>query len=95
MWGVNAAAPLNAANVGYGIGALLVNLLVRPFVTKNIPSINATDNQEINTMKNNSNIFIPYTIVAGLCVLIAIGFVFFYIRELKSQRQKLEVRQVR
>jgi fucose permease len=102
MWGVNAAAPLNTAHLGYGIGAVLVNLLVRPFLTKNIPSINAADNQvvnstltSINTIKENSNIFIPYTIVAVLCALIAGGHIFFYLRELKSQRQKLEVRQVR
>jgi fucose permease len=99
MWGGNAAAPLNTAHLGYGIGAVLVNLLVRPFLTKKVLTIsNPSDNStlsSVNTIKENSNIFIPYTITAVLCVLIAAGHTFFYIQELRTQKQKLDVRQVR
>jgi fucose permease len=103
MWGVNAAAPLNTAHLGYGIGAVFVNLLVRPFLTgqTNITSITVTVDSVVNSsstsdnvIKANSNIFVPYSITAALCILIAVGHIFFYIRALKSQREKLEVRQV-
>ena len=45
MWGANAAAPLNTAHLGYGIGAVLVNLLVRPFLTQKVGSASVTDNE--------------------------------------------------
>ncbi len=34
MWGENAAAPLNIVQLGYGIGAVFINLLVRPFFNR-------------------------------------------------------------
>ncbi|UJR16772.1 hypothetical protein I4U23_003672 [Adineta vaga] len=77
MWGTNAAAPLNIVQLGYGIGAIFVNLLIRPFV-------NST----------RTNIVIPYSITASLCILMAIGFVFFYIQALKNSKEKLVVQQV-
>ncbi|CAF4000005.1 unnamed protein product, partial [Rotaria sp. Silwood1] len=101
MWGMNAAAPLNTVHLGYGIGAVFVNLLVRPFLTQKVLSNTVTDSERINSTlssvnatKTNSNIVIPYTITAVLCVLIAAGHIFFYIRELRSQRQKLPVQQI-
>jgi fucose permease len=87
MWGMNAAAPLNTVQLGYGIGAVLVNLLVRPFLVQRVSSI--------NMIEKKPNIFIPYTITAVLCILTAVGHIFFYIRELKTQREKLDVRQVK
>ncbi len=93
MWGDNAAAPMNLVRLGYGLGAIFVNLLVRPFLTKNISPIASTlaSNTVIET---EANIFIPYSITAALCVLIAVPHLCFYIRALKSEREKLEVRQV-
>lgn len=32
MWGMNSAAPLNIVRLGYGIGAILMNLFVQPFL---------------------------------------------------------------
>lgn len=75
MWGANAAAPLNIVQLGYGLGAVIVNLLVRPFLTK-------------------GNLFIPYTITAVCCVLVAVGHLFFYIRGLKTHTETLEVHEV-
>jgi fucose permease len=102
MWGANAAAPLNTAHLGYGIGAVFVNLLVRPFLTEKVltASIIADqgDNSTLlsnNTIKTNSNIVVPYIITATLCVLIAAGHIYFYIRALRTERQKSEVREVR
>jgi len=102
MWGVNAAAPLNAVQSGYGIGAVLVNLLVRPFLIQKVLSTSTTDNEgihstasSVNTTWKNSNIVIPYSIAAVLCVLIAVGHTYFYVRKLRNQKQKLEIRQVR
>jgi fucose permease len=101
MWGVNAAAPLNSVHLGYGIGAVFVNLLVRPFITQKVLLTNVTNNEGINstlslinTTKVNSNIIIPYSITAILCFLIAIGHIFFYIPELRNRRQTLQVQKV-
>jgi hypothetical protein len=41
-----------------------------------------------------ANIFIPYTITAVLCVLIAVGHIFFYIRALKTRKEKVDVKEV-
>jgi fucose permease len=102
MWGANAAAPLNTAHLGYGIGAVFVNLLVRPFITQKVLSISTTDDQganstvlSVSTIKAKSNIVIPYSITAVLCVLIAAGHTFFYIQQLRKQKQRLEVLEVR
>ena len=79
MWGVNAAAPLNLVHLGYGLGAIFVNLLVRPFISQNVLPVNVT---------NNKIIIVPYSITAILCFLIAIGHIFFYIAELRNRRQQ-------
>jgi fucose permease len=101
MWGANAAAPLNSVHLGYELGAVFVNLLVRPFISKNVLPINVTNNTGINSTlsmidatKVNPNIIIPYSITAILCFLIAVGHIFFYVPELRNRRQKLQVQQV-
>ncbi|CAF3238275.1 unnamed protein product [Rotaria sp. Silwood2] len=101
MWDINAAAPLNLVHFGYPIGAVFVNLLVRPFITQKVLLTNVTNNEVINSTlslinatKVNSNIVIPYSITAILCFLIAIGHIFFYVPQLRNQRQKLQVQQV-
>jgi len=84
MWGGNAAAPLNSVHLGYGLGAVFVNLLVRPFISKNVSPVDGT---------NNQTIIIPYSITAILCFLIAVGHIFFYIAELRNRRQNLQTQQ--
>lgn len=91
MWAENAAAPLNTAHLGYGIGAVFVNLLVRSFISQNKSSIN---NKNETLVNEKSNIFIPYSITSILCFLIAVGHLFFYIKERKTQREKLEIQEV-
>lgn len=93
MWGANAAAPLNIVQLGYGLGAVVVNLLVRPFLPKSISSIDLTLASPIAT-ETKAGIFIPYTITAAVCTLIAVGHIFFYVRALKSGKEKLEAREV-
>lgn len=90
LWGEHVAAPLNTVRLGYGIGAILVNLFVRPFLSQSIPSVNTIDTQA----SNDSNIFIPYFITSGLCVLIAIGYIFFYVRQLKDLQKKKKLEEV-
>jgi fucose permease len=96
MWGVNAAAPLNSVHLGYGLGAVFTNLLVRPFIAQKVLSINVTNNEGLNSTLSmvNPNIVIPYSITAILCFLIAVGHLFFYVPELRNRRQKLQVQQV-
>ncbi|CAF3586079.1 unnamed protein product [Rotaria sp. Silwood1] len=98
MWDVNAAAPLSTVHFGYPIGAVVVNLFVRPFITQNVLPINVTNNNRINSTlslinarKLNSNIVIPYSITAILCFLIALGHIFFYVSKLRNRREKLQV----
>ncbi|CAF3483464.1 unnamed protein product [Rotaria socialis] len=101
MWSSNAAAPLNTAHLGYGIGAVFVNLLVRPFLSQKSTLINKKDYKQanetlsdVNLTTNNSSLFIPYSITALLCFLLAIGHLFFYIKEQKNHREILQVQQI-
>lgn len=101
MWGNNAAAPLNTAHLGYGIGAVFVNLLVRPFLGSKVSSVisinDATRNVTsiaLHTANQHSNVLVPYTITASLCILIAIGHVFFYVKQLRNPREELQIQQV-
>ena len=80
MWGTHAAAPLNAVHLGYGLGAIFVNLLVRPFITMKSSSA------------DKRNIIIPYSIAGGLCFFIAIGHLIFYIFKIRHRRQRRQVR---
>ncbi|UJR06716.1 hypothetical protein I4U23_011003 [Adineta vaga] len=81
MWGIHAAAPLNAVHLGYGLGAIFINLLVRPFITKKASS------------SDNPNIIIPYSVAAGLCFLISLGHLIFYIVKVTHRRQKVQVQE--
>lgn len=97
MWGKNAAAPLNAVHLGYGIGAVLVNLLVRPFLSEKKllrNDLNQTLLLNNSMNKDSSNIFVPYSITAILCLFIGFGHLFFYIKEQQNQRQRLNIQQV-
>ena len=85
MWGDNAAAPLNIVQLGYGLGAVMLNLFVRPFLTKEV-SNTATGTR--------GNLFIPYTITAVCCALVALGHILFYIRESKTSTEIFEIHEV-
>ncbi|CAF1382337.1 unnamed protein product [Adineta ricciae] len=78
MWADNVAAPLNVVHLGYGFGAVFANLLVRPFLSEN----------------GQSNIRIPYSIVAIICFLITIGHLVFAIREHQIKKKALKDRPV-
>ena len=93
MWGANAAAPLNTVQLGYGLGAVIVNLLVRPFLTKTVSTIDSTEAPNTAT-ETRAKLFIPYTVTAVCCALVALGHVFFYIRGLKTVKETLEVHEV-
>ncbi len=57
MWDDHTAAPMNLVRLGFGLDARYVNLLVRPFLTKNISSI-ALPSNTVTEIK--ANLFIPY-----------------------------------
>ena len=76
MWGSHAAAPLNSVHLGYGLGAILINLLVRPYITKQGVSI------------DNQNIVVPYSVTATLCFIIALGHLAFYISKLRNRQDR-------
>ncbi len=57
MWGDHAVASMNLVRLGFGLDATFVNLLVRPFLTKNISSIALPLNTVTET---KANLFIPY-----------------------------------
>jgi len=102
MWGINAAAPLSMVFLGYGLGAIFVNLLVRPFLGNESPPMkNITTFSYMNSsfsspivVPSNSNIQIPYFITAGLCFLIGIGHFIFFIFAMKNRRDRLKIQRV-
>jgi hypothetical protein len=101
MWGVNAAAPLNMVYLGFQIGVISRSILLDPFLTEKVSSINDSDNKGVDLisssfhmMKYDLNIVTLYSIIAVLSALIAIGHIFFYIREQQSQKQNLLTQQV-
>lgn len=74
---------MNAVHLGYGIGAVLVNLVARPFLTSRTPS------------GSDVKIIPPYCITGALCIVVAIGNLICHILEARSSRETVEVRQVR
>lgn len=93
MWGVHAAAPLSSAHLGYGIGAVFVNLIVRPFLTQSSLPTNTTQSEN-SSDQARSNIAIPYGIVSVMCFLVAIGHLFFYVRKRRNFKETLPIEQV-
>ncbi|CAF1684321.1 unnamed protein product, partial [Adineta ricciae] len=81
MWSDKAAAPLNIIQLGYGIGAIFVNLLVRSFLV------------EKSSSTTTNSLVIPYSITAGLCILVAVGHAGFYIQKLRNPREQVEAGQ--
>ncbi|CAF1425200.1 unnamed protein product [Adineta ricciae] len=86
IWGIHSAPPLGAIRTGYGIGALLAILLVRPFLIETGSSVSHMSNGKFNITG-------PYLIAGSLCTLIALGHLFFASREAKNKRERLEFKQ--
>jgi fucose permease len=85
MWDTRAAAPLNLVNLGYGLGAILANLLVRPFLNNN-PHTNSTVSIPLN-----SDIRVPYLITAALSLVIGMGHFIFFLRGKKAKVEEQKV----
>lgn len=92
MWKDFASAPLSCAHLGYGIGAFLLNIGIRPFIlqTTNSPS-NGTS---VEQAENSANIVPPYAFVSLLALIIGFGHLFFYIRKRQTSRENVDVQQV-
>jgi fucose permease len=100
MWDTRVAAPLNMVHFGYGFGAILANLIVRPFLGNKKSYVNATVSSELSSALSTSistpldaDIRGPYLIGAGLCILIGIGYFVFFIQEQKTKRDKVKKEQ--
>ena len=85
MWKTCSAAPLNMIHFGYGFGAILANLIVRPFMNKN--NSTTTNSSELNSTLSKSNpmlvtwdIRYPYIIAGSIAFIIGIGHLIFFIR---------------
>jgi len=94
MWGDNVAAPLNVVHLGFGIGAVFANLLVRPFLGEDKRSNVESNIPTTFIEKGVSNIQTPYSITAFLCLLICIGHLIFSIREFQIRRESLKNRSI-
>ncbi|KAK4474003.1 hypothetical protein MN116_002574 [Schistosoma mekongi] len=79
VWEEKAAGPFSLMHSGYGMGAALAPLLVKPFTISSNSSIN---NQSIISNRTNStelvlvNAVIPYSIITGIILLCALYFMF-------------------
>jgi hypothetical protein len=87
MWGDDVSSPLNVVHLGFGIGAVFANLLVKPFLGEDKNSYVLSDNSTIIIEKKVSNIQVPYSITAFICLLICVGHFIFLIHENRIERQ--------
>jgi fucose permease len=101
MWKNRAAAPFNIVHLGYSCGAILANLLVRPFLHNSKSHVNVNISVQLNSTLSSSisvpldaDIRVPYMIAAGLCLLIGIGHLIFFIQEQKERQKKAQIKQV-
>ncbi|CAF1050968.1 unnamed protein product [Rotaria sordida] len=97
MWDDHASTPLNTVHLGYGIGAALADILVAQFLGEGqVELSNSNINSTMGTFSfsSSTNIKIPYSIAASLCLLITIGHMIFAICEHRTRRQILQVQQV-
>ncbi len=94
MWGDNVATPLNLVHLGYGFGAVFVNLLVKPFLGESQKVIKSKDNQTMFIENQLTNIQIPYSITSFLCLIISIGHLIFTIREYRKRHESIDNRPI-
>ncbi|CAF1453223.1 unnamed protein product, partial [Rotaria sordida] len=97
MWDEHASTPLNTVNLGFGFGAVLANILVAQFLDEGqieLSNSNLKSTMETFSFSSSTNIKIPYSITASLCLLIIIGHMIFAIYEHRTRRQILQVQQV-
>jgi fucose permease len=100
MWTDHAAAPLSCAHLGYGIGAVFINVLVQPFLSRSNVSDDVAEGMSFpsgnasSPTSSSSTLLIPYSITAVLCLVVALGHLLFYMRTLKNRRDPFELRRV-
>jgi F0F1-type ATP synthase membrane subunit a len=88
MWGDQAAAPLNIVHLGYGFGAVIANLIVKPYLGEEKSKTLSDYSTEIMKVKE-SNIKIPYTIASCCCLLITVIHLIFLIIESRNRRERI------
>ena len=97
MWDARVAAPFNMVHFGYGFGAILANLIVRPFIDNKKSYVNTTAPSKLNSTLSTSistpldaDIRVPYLIAGGLCLLVGIGHLVFFIQGQKNKRDSVK-----
>ena len=88
MWKEDVAAPLNLVHLGFGIGAVIGNFLIKPYLPpadRLDPSSN--DESHLERDLSNQSIRIPYSISSIICLIIGLGHLFLFIYErIRQQR---------
>lgn len=98
LWGTRVAAPLNSVHFGYGVGAIIANLIVRPFFNHENPNGYINESIELNSTFSRSvsipidtDIRIPYLIAASSCILVAFMNLGFFIWTIVNEKKKQKV----
>lgn len=90
MWGDKVSAPLNIVHLGFGIGAMFSNLLVKPFLGEKQIIETSLNNQTRFIENKLTNIRIPYSITSFLCLIISIIHVILSIREYRNRNESVK-----
>jgi fucose permease len=100
IWGTRATAPFSVIHLGYSCGAIVANLIVRPFLNYNNSYVNTTESSQFNSTLSRSisipldvDIRVPYLIAAGLSFLIGVGHFIFLMQNHNNRREKAEKQQ--
>ena len=98
LWSGKSKSPINGAQAGYGIGALVAVFISRPFVKFNPPlEINQYNNSFANQTSNSSNILlhVPYSVAGLIGVLVSVAFVVAQYFEFKNTKRFNQSRQAK
>ncbi len=98
IWKTRSAVPLNLVHFGFAFGAILVNLLVRPFMNnansyRNTTHVFSQSNPTLSRLPSVLvywDIRVPYLITGALSFVIGIGYLIFFIREQNNKQNKCE-----
>jgi len=97
MWKDDVSAPLNLVHLGFGIGAVVGNFLIKPHLpSENYSTTNSTllvdENFLLERQLANRSIRYPYAISSAICFFIALGHLIIFIYEIVRQnRSELDV----
>ncbi|KAK3577972.1 hypothetical protein CHS0354_008915 [Potamilus streckersoni] len=94
LWEEHAASPMHALHMGFGIGALLVPIMVNPFLAKFV-EYNTTDKVNSSNFQNHdsviilekSQVHVAYLIVSTVTFCIGLPFFIYQYLHIRQRRQ--------